>query len=79
MSLLKKARAVAGLAAVLTLLGLFVAEFFMLDSSLNPERIQVLIILITALLGLDLVGDNLPLNITVSGNDEDEQNTGEKD
>lgn len=60
MVLLRKVRAVAGLAAVVTLLGLITAEFF-LPGTIEPGRIQLLVALIGALLGVDLAGEYLPV------------------
>lgn len=61
---IRTARAIAGLGAVLTLLGLLVAEFFM-GRQLRPGAVQVLLLLIGALLGLDMVTKRLSLPITI--------------
>lgn len=62
---LRRARAAAGFLAVAVLLGLFVAEFFD-GGTLDPARIRLLIGLIAALLGLDKVGEALPLSVEVT-------------
>jgi len=78
MGLLRRARVAAGLAAVATLLGLFVAEFFF-EARLDPTRIRTLLALIAALLGADLVTEHLPLVITVeSDGDETKETTNEE-
>jgi hypothetical protein len=59
---LARVRAVSGFAAVLTLLGLVIADFASLGM-LTPERTQVLVGLIAALLGLDMAADYLPLTV----------------
>ena len=64
MGSIRKARAVSGVLAVAVLLGLFVFEVAT-SATLNPDRVRILIILIAGLLGLDLLGENLPLDITV--------------
>ena len=65
---LRRARAAAGFLAVAVLLGLFVAEFFY-KGTLDPARIRLLIGLIAALLGLDKVGEALPLSVEVTQGD----------
>jgi O-antigen ligase len=79
---LRRARAAAGFLAVAVLLGLFVAEFF-LDGTLDANRVRLLIGLIAALLGLDKVGEALPLTVEFSqgdgGGSRDETNTDESD
>ncbi|QPL12251.1 hypothetical protein HrrHc1_150 [Halorubrum phage Hardycor1] len=78
MGAIRKARAASGLLAVVTLLGLFVFEVST-KATLDPNRIRILVILIAGLLGLDLLGENLPLDISVqsggeTGGETDETN-----
>ena len=58
MGYLRVARAVAGVASVFTLLSLILAETF-LGTPIPPARIDVLLGLIAALLGLDMLGKKL--------------------
>jgi len=61
---IRRARAAAGFLAVITLLGLFVADF-LLDPSLDTATVSILLVLIGALLGLDKLGETLPLQLTI--------------
>jgi len=65
------ARAVAGFLSVLVLLVLIVSEFF-LDGTVRASRIPVLLALIAGLLGIDLISDHLPINVTVESGADDE-------
>lgn len=68
---IRAARSISGVLAVLTLLGLFIAEFFA-AGELKPARIQILLLLIGALLGLDLLFENLPVDITIGDYDSED-------
>jgi O-antigen ligase len=68
MAWLRRARALAGLAAVLVLLGLFVVETVG-AGSIEPGRVRTLLALIAALLGVDLAGTKMPLTFTVESGD----------
>lgn len=72
---LRRARAAAGFLAVVVLLGLFVADFLGYGT-LGGARVQVLLGLIAALLGLDKVGEALPVNVEITNGGE---NGGESD
>ena len=70
---IRAARALSGFLSVLALLALVVGEFY-LERQIRPERVVMLLGLIAALLGVDLVRDHLPLNVTiVSGGDESDR------
>ena len=68
MAWLRRARAAAGFLAVVTLLGLFVAEFTF-NGDLDEATVRVLLALIAALLGLDKITESLPLQIEISGSE----------
>jgi hypothetical protein len=59
---LARVRALSGFTAVLTLLGLVIADFVS-RGMLTPARTQVLVALIAALLGLDMAAGYLPLRV----------------
>lgn len=70
-------RAVSGFLSVLVLLSVVVAEIH-LGATPRPNRIFMLLFLIAALLGVDLVSEHLPLEITVeSGKDDAGTDTSE--
>jgi len=75
---LRRARAVAGLAAVVTLLAMFLVETLDAGVTIEPGRIRTLVALIAALLGVDLAGAKLPFTVTFEGGDTTET-TNEKD
>lgn len=67
----KAAKAIGGLAAVLTLL----AHFWLPALPLTPMRVQLLLVLIGALLGLDMLFEHVPVSIDTSQTDDgDNQN-----
>lgn len=68
MAWLRRARAAAGFLAVVTLLGLFVAEFAF-NGDLDEATVRVLLALIAALLGLDKITESLPLQIDIRGSE----------
>ena len=68
---LRLARAVSGVLAVALLLVLLFADAFN-AATLTSRTLNILLILISALLGVDLVADNLPLKVKVTSPDEDE-------
>jgi len=73
MTLKRQVRALAGLAAVITLLALIAADTIHPEISLTIEHQLLLISLISALLGVDLALDQLPITIDgASGGDDDE-------
>jgi O-antigen ligase len=77
---LRRARAVAGLAAVVTLLAMFLVETLDAGVTIEPGRIRTLVALIAALLGVDLAGSKLPFTVTFSNEGGDTpENTNEKD
>ena len=71
---LRRARAVAGLMAVATLLGLFVVETLN-HGTIEPGRVRTLLALIAALLGADLVSEKLPLTVTVDTDEGEASNS----
>jgi hypothetical protein len=71
MTLRNKTRALAGLAAVLTLLGLIVADTVYPAISLSIEDKLLLVSLVSALLGIDIALKQLPIEFSGGGgNDE---------
>lgn len=64
MGYLRAVRAISGFLAVLALLILVLGEFFT-GQAADESRIWLLIILISALLGVDLVTEHLPLSVHV--------------
>jgi hypothetical protein len=68
---LRLARAFSGILAVATLMFMLVGDFLGV-AVVEPARVQLLIALIGALLGVDMLLENLPLNITVEQPGEDD-------
>jgi hypothetical protein len=69
MTVRKKARSLAGLAAVLTLLSLIAADSIHPQISLSLENKVILVSLISALLGVDLALRELPIKLAPGGKD----------
>lgn len=67
MKLKRKIRALAGFAAVLTLLGLIAADTIYPSIELSLQHVAILASLISALLGVDIALKQLP--ITIQGDD----------
>lgn len=63
MSLKRRIRPLAGFAAVLTLLALMVADTIHPEITLTLENKVLLVSLISALLGVDIALDQLPITI----------------
>jgi hypothetical protein len=72
MNLKQKTRMLAGLAAVLTLLGLIAADTIHPQISLSLEDKVILVSLISALLGVDLALKELPIKLNLKGGQDDE-------
>jgi hypothetical protein len=69
MTLKNRTRSLAGLAAVITLLGLIAADTIHPEISLSLEDKVILVSLISALLGVDLALKNLPVKFAPGGQD----------
>lgn len=72
MKLKNRARSLAGFAAVLTLLGLIAADTVFPEVTLGVEDKVILISMISALLGVDLALNQLPINLQTGGGDDDD-------
>lgn len=66
MTLKRRIRSLAGLAAVLTLLALMAADTIHPEITLTLENKVVLVSLISALLGVDIAWDQIPIGWTGS-------------
>lgn len=67
------ARAVGAILSILTLLGLFVADFLLIEHVLDREVVLILLGLIASLLGISRIRAlSLPDSISISFNDEEE-------
>lgn len=51
--------------AIVVLLGLFVADFWFTTRSLSNETIMLLLSLIGALLGIDIMRERIPIELTI--------------
>jgi hypothetical protein len=71
MKLKNRVRSLAGFAAVLTLLGLIVADTIHPEITLGVEDKVILISMISALLGVDLALDQLPIKLNGNRGDDD--------
>jgi len=67
MTLKSKTRSLAGLAAVITLLALIGADTIYSGVSLSIEDKLILVSLISALLGIDIALNELPIQIKTGG------------
>lgn len=65
MDSVRTARAVGGLLAIVTLLGLVAADVLSPAVTLDPPELAVLLGVISALLGIDIVSERLPVTLTV--------------
>lgn len=72
MKLKNRVRSLAGFAAVLTLLGLIAADTIFPEVTLGVEDKVILISMISALLGVDLALNQLPINIQTGGGGDDD-------
>jgi hypothetical protein len=83
MSLKRRIRPLAGFAAVLTLLALMVADTIHPEIALTLENKVLLVSMISALLGVDIALDQLPITMgqapTQNQNQNEEGNGGEGD
>lgn len=70
-------RAVGGLLTIITLLSLVVVDVVVEGASLSMQQLQVLVVLVGGLLGLDIMLDRIPISMDVevsadNGNDDTE-------
>lgn len=74
-------RAFSGGLAVLTLLGMILTEFLVAGLTIAGGRIEILLLLIGALLGLDVLGERLtlPVRIEVGSAEDDAEPTEDVD
>lgn len=68
MTLLKTARVVVGVLSSLTLLALIFLNFLFPERVLTNREIIVLLLLISATLGLDMALKEMPININIGEN-----------
>lgn len=78
MGYFRPVRAIAGLLSVVALLVLVLGEFFT-GQSADPSRIWLLLVMISGLLGVDLVSEYLPLSVTVDTTHETDDRDHEND
>lgn len=72
MKLKSRVRSLAGFAAVITLLGLIAADTISPEITLGVEDKVILISMISALLGVDLALNQLPINLQNGGGGDDD-------
>lgn len=74
MTLLRNARVAVGIMSAITLFGLFAAEALVPGTTLKPRTISILLAIISAMLAVDIVGQNLPVSIKIGkGEKEDKE------
>lgn len=66
-------RAIGGLLSIVVLLGLLTADFWYADRALNPTTTATMLALISALLGIDILREKLPLKLSVQQPEEAEK------
>lgn len=59
-------RAVGGLLTIVTLLSLVVVDVIVDGASLSFEQLQILVVLVGGLLGLDIMLDRIPVEMDVA-------------
>lgn len=69
---LRAARATGGLLTIATLLGLVVADVVHPSITLDPTNLTLLLAIVSALLGVDIITERLPVSIKVGKREEDE-------
>ena len=70
MDAIRSARAVGGLLAIITLLALVSADVLYQAVTLDGTTLAMLLGVISALLGVDMLADRLPVSITVGERDD---------
>lgn len=58
-------RAIGGLLTIITLLAMVVADVVVEGASLSVEQLQILVVLVGGLLGLDIMLDRVPISMDV--------------
>lgn len=58
-------RAIGGLLTIITLLAMVVADVVVEGASLSVEQLQILVVLVGGLLGLDIMLDRVPISMGV--------------
>jgi len=66
MALLKKARVAVGIMSSITLFVLFGAEALVPGTTLNPRTIYILLSIISAMLAVDIISQQLPIEIKLN-------------
>ena len=70
-------RAVGGLLTIITLLSLVIVDVVVEGASLSIEQLQILVVLVGGLLGLDIMLDRIPVSMDVEvSTDDGTDNTG---
>jgi len=72
MTWLRAARAIGGLLAIVTLLGLVAADVVYSEIILDEGTLMLLLGIIGVLLGVDMLAGRLPIELTVGERDGDE-------
>ena len=65
MTWLRAARAIGGLLAIVTLLGLVAADVLYAEITLDGTTLAMLLGVVSALLGVDMLTERLPIELTV--------------
>ena len=70
-------RGLGGLITILTLNALVAADVLLPRASLSLQQVQVLVVLVGALLGLDIMLDKIPVSIELGSSSDTESNGGD--
>lgn len=68
MDVIRTVRAVGGFFAIASILVMILAQFFVEELTLRPETTVLLLSLISALLGFDILREKLPIEIKLGNN-----------
>lgn len=74
---IKWAKAVVGVVSSLTLAALLVLDFWFTGRNLNAEAVYILLTIIGGTLGIDLITENIPVQVTITGGEGDDNDSGE--
>jgi len=73
MTLIRAARAIGGLLSITVLLSMVLLDFWIGGVHLSQSSVLLLTALISGLLGIDLISEHLPLEVTVESTRGDEE------
>lgn len=76
MDWIRTVRAIGGLLSIIVLLALLVADFIYTNRILPPNTVFLLLGLIGTLLGIDMISERLPLEITIEDKENGDNNGG---